>query len=46
MQHKVEVYLQEFERLDSFANADLKKTEPCLGLIEDSQKSGSSSKVL
>ena len=46
MQHRVEVYLQDFERLNSFANVDLKKSQPCLGLIEDSQKSGSSLKVL
>ena len=44
MQHQVEAYLQDFERLNSFANVDLKKTQPCLGLIEDSQKSGSSLK--
>ena len=44
MQHRVEVYLQDFERLNSFANVDLKKTQPCLGLIEESQKGGSSLK--
>jgi hypothetical protein len=46
MQHQVELYLQGFERLNPVANVDLKKTLPCLGLIEDSQKSGSSLKVL
>ena len=46
MQHQAEVYLQDFERLNSPANVDLKKTQPCLGQIEDSQKSGSSLKVL
>jgi len=38
--------LQDFERLNSFANVDLKKTQPCLGQIEDRQKSRSSLKVL
>jgi len=46
MQHQAEVYLQDFERPNSFANVDLKKTQPCLGQIEDSQKSGSSLKAL
>jgi hypothetical protein len=30
--------LQMFQRLNSFENADLKKTLPCLGLIEYSPK--------
>ena len=46
MQHQVEAYLPDFERLNSFENVDLKKTQPRLGLIEDSQKNGFSLKVL
>jgi hypothetical protein len=38
MQHQAEVYLQDFEGLNSFANVDLKKTQPCLGLIEYNQR--------
>ena len=30
----VEIYLQDFEGLDSLATVDSKETEPCLGLIE------------
>jgi hypothetical protein len=30
----------EFQRLNSFANADSKKTPPCLGVIEDSLGDG------
>ena len=29
MQHQVELYLQDFERLNPFANINLKKTQPC-----------------
>ena len=33
-QHQFEIYLQDFEGLDSFAATDSKETKPCLGLIE------------
>ena len=33
-QHYLEIYLQDFEGLNSFVMADSKETKPCLGLIE------------
>ena len=33
-QHQLEIYLQDFEGLNSFATFDSKETKPCLGLIE------------
>src|SRR5215469_12686523 len=33
-QHQFEIYLQDFEGLNSLATVDSKETKPCLGLIE------------
>jgi hypothetical protein len=34
MQHQLEIYLQDFEGLNSLAMVDSKATKPCLDLIE------------
>jgi hypothetical protein len=39
-QHQLEVYVCEFQRLNSFANVDSKKRLSCLGLIEYSLGDG------
>jgi hypothetical protein len=44
MQHQFEIYLHDFEGLDSLATVDSKETKPCLGLMSTAQGSGSSLK--
>ena len=44
MQHQFQIYLHDFEGLDSLATVDSKETKPCLGLMSTAQGSGSSLK--